>query len=68
MLARSWIERQMSTPSGLASLRGLLLVQGISNQPETMLQMIDQLTFDQFRSGMKLFKSDQAVTVVGMKG
>jgi hypothetical protein len=66
-LARSWYDRQMTTPTGLGYLRGLLLVQGPGYRPEVLKENIEELTFDDFKSGMASLKKENAVvTVAGL--
>ena len=65
LLARSWVNRYLSSASGVAYLRGHLLVQNHGSRPEQMLKTIDNLTFDQFKAAARYFAKDRAVTVVG---
>lgn len=66
-MAKQWVERQLRTPSGVAYLRGLLLCQGLSNRPETMIQAIDALTQKQFEDGIQAFTADKAAVAVGAR-
>jgi len=66
-LAKRWIQRQLETPSASAALRGLLLCQGPSYQPESMLDAIDSMTWQQFFKAVTLFSKDKADIVVGIR-
>jgi len=59
--------RQLRDASGVAYLRGLLLCQGESYRPETLVQAIDALTPKQFEDGLAAFKTEKAVIAVGTK-
>lgn len=65
ILARGWVERYLRTASGVAYIRGLLLVQNVASRPEAMLTAIDQLTFEQFKEAAKNFSKERGITVVG---
>ncbi|MFI5385074.1 MAG: M16 family metallopeptidase [Fimbriimonadales bacterium] len=67
MLARRWVESQLRTPSGIAYLRGLLLCQGASYRPETMLDQIDAVTPKEFDDAIKAFSADRAAIAVGTR-
>ncbi len=53
ILARSWLERQLSTPPEAALLRGMLLAQDANATPERMQDTIERLTLAQFRGGFE---------------
>jgi predicted Zn-dependent peptidase len=65
VLARSWVERYLRTASGVGYLRGLLLIAGKGSRPETMLDGVDGLSYQEFKTASGLFSKDKAVTAVG---
>lgn len=67
LMAKAWVERQLRTPSGSAYLRGLLLSQGEAHSPELMLEAIDRMTIDDFRSAFARFCKENAAIAVGVK-
>jgi predicted Zn-dependent peptidase len=66
-LAREWVRRQLQSASSIAYIRGLLLSQGSTYRPETMLDQIDAMTPKQFEQGIKAFTTTQAVIAVGTR-
>jgi predicted Zn-dependent peptidase len=66
-LAKRWIQRQLETPSASAGLRGLLLCQGPSYSPESMVQALDSMTWQQFFSAVALFNKENSDIVVGIR-
>ncbi len=66
-LARRWVQRQLENPSSSAALRGILLCQGPSYTPESMLEAIDHMTWQNFFQGAALFNKDVADIVVGTR-
>lgn len=66
-LARSWINDQLATPSGSASMRGLLLAQASHLRPESLVEGFDQVGWSAFRAAVEKFRRDQAVIAVGVK-
>lgn len=65
ILARQWVNRYMTSASGVAYIRGLLMVQGLASRPEAMLTAIHALTLSEFKEAALAFSKDRAVTVVG---
>lgn len=65
LLARSWITRYLTSASGVAYIRGLLLCQNHASRPEAMLQALDRLTLAEFTEAGQGFSKEKAVTVVG---
>lgn len=65
IMAKNWVNGFLRTAQGTAYLRGLLLVQGHGNRPESLLTSLDNLTMNQFRASAALFSKSNAVTVVG---
>lgn len=64
-LAMGWVQRQMSSASGVGYLRGLLLAQGAGNRPEMMQETIQSLTLKDFLGGVAALKRGKAISVVG---
>lgn len=65
VLAAGWVQRQLSSGSGIGYLRGLLLAQGIGNRPEMMQDTIQSLTLKDFLGGVAALKRNKAISVVG---
>jgi hypothetical protein len=65
-LTRTWLERQLRTPAGVAALRGQLLVQDRSARPETLLEHLERMTPAEFAHGLAAFAAERAVVVVGV--
>lgn len=65
LLARAWLDRQLRTPSGITSLRGLLLVQSVNARPEQMSEAIAAFTPAQFAEALTRFRADEAISVGG---
>jgi len=65
ILARQWVQRYLRTSSGVAYIRGLLLVQNHASRPEQMLDAIDNLSFAQFKEAAGAFAKESCVVVVG---
>lgn len=65
VLAKRWVLSYLSYPEGIAYLRGLLLCQGQSLRPETLLENIDQVTFADFASAFEGYRGDRCVKVIG---
>ncbi|MBC8065904.1 MAG: insulinase family protein [Chlorobia bacterium] len=65
ILARNWIGRYLTSASGVAYFRGLLLCQSHASRPEAMLQALDRLTLAEFTEAGQSFSKEKAVTVVG---
>jgi predicted Zn-dependent peptidase len=66
-IARRWIAAQLSTPSGIAYLRGAFLVHDPSHRPEDLLEQIEAMTVADFAAGLDDLRGDRAVTVVGSR-
>lgn len=64
-LAKTWYQRQMSSPRSVAAFRGQLLCQGAGYRPEQMESAIKSMTFEAFQQGLASFSRAKAVTVVG---
>lgn len=65
IMAKNWVNGFLRTAQGTAYLRGLLLVQGHGNRPESLLATLENLTMNQIRAAAALFSKSNAVTVVG---
>jgi len=66
-LARRWLERQLADPASLARVRGTLFVQGAALRPETMLENLRTMTFEDFKTGLARFGKAEAVIVEGQR-
>jgi predicted Zn-dependent peptidase len=65
LLARRWVERQLTGVSNIGFWRGLLLVQSRDLRPEVLLENIDTMTLEDFQMALAAFGSAKAVRVVG---
>lgn len=66
-LAERWVERQLESPSSVAFARGLLLVENSSLKPETLVENLKTMSFDEFKRGLARFQGAAAVTVEGAR-
>jgi len=64
-LARLWMTRMLDTPEHIASIRGLLLVNGVDLKPDVLLENLEAMTPKQFSAGIDAFRSTEAVVVTG---
>ncbi|MCW5942836.1 MAG: insulinase family protein [Fimbriimonadaceae bacterium] len=66
-LLRRWIDRYLTSPSGVAYLRGFLQVQELGARPEDAVGLAKKMTFDEFKEGLAAFGRDRATIVVGVR-
>jgi hypothetical protein len=61
-----WVNAQMSEPQSAASFRGMLIVSERDLRPETMIENLNALQFEDFKDAVEAFKS-HCVTVEGTR-
>ena len=64
-LARGWVNRQLRTPQSVGYIRGLISCQDAVDRPESMLDTINSMTYDDFLKGVKAFRKGAGVEVTG---
>lgn len=55
-LAADWVDRQLHDPAGDAAFRGMLLVQDAGLRPDTLLENLAAMQWDQFQEGLDAFR------------
>lgn len=60
-LCLRWVESKLSDPEQAAAFRGMLMCQVSDVRPETMLENLQSLKFEDFKKAFDLFKKDGIV-------
>jgi hypothetical protein len=65
-LGRRWLENQLKTPAGSATLWGHLLLDRPQGRLDDIRRAFSEVNFDLFRAEFRRFKRENAVTFVGV--
>jgi hypothetical protein len=65
ILARRWLTRHYESPSGVAFLRGKLMLQG--TRPEVLEEHIERMSWQDFLQGLSRFRRENAAIAVGTR-
>jgi hypothetical protein len=64
-MAQQWLQGQLEAPASNARLRAALMCQAVGARPETMLENLSNLVYEDFDRALKKFGSDEAFRMIG---